>query len=88
MPVADNSNTERTRRLKQRTQAGYLGAAKASGQLYVQQGVGGGVTDASVALDSKLGGIAYTVQKPLGGPGGSHPQNSDQFPLKSPCCSD
>jgi hypothetical protein len=22
----------------------------------------------------------------LGGPGGSHPQNSDQFPLKTPCC--
>ncbi len=86
MPVADNSNAERTRRLKQRTQAGYLSDAKASGKLYVQQGVGGGVTDASVALDSKLGGVAYTVQKPVASPDGSHPQNSGLYPLKTPCC--
>ena len=52
------ADTERTRRL---TQAGYLSDAKASGQLYVQQGVGGGVTDAYVSLD-----IAYTVQKTAG----------------------
>lgn len=84
MSNADNSHTEKLRRMRQTTQAIFRKRALAHGAssgFYRSEEGPGGVVEESVHLSTRLGGNAYTVQKAEAGP-----ENGLSVTTIPPCC--
>jgi hypothetical protein len=84
MSTADNSHTEKLRRLRQTTQAIFRKRALAHGTVsgfYRSEEGPSGTVEESVHLSTKLGGNAYTVQKAEAGP-----ENGLGVVTIPPCC--
>lgn len=84
MSTADNSHTEKLRRLRQTTQAIFRKRALAHGAVsgfYRSEEGPSGTVEESVHLSTKLGEKAYTVQKAEAGP-----ENGLGVVTIPPCC--